>query len=651
MALGKTVTIDVQANTGAAQREIDAMADKMEGLHKSAGLSAKSMLTMASELGNVVTGARNAIQMISALGVALEAQTKDMMKEAIQMRALKGSMDDLRQATRGLIDDDTLLGMAVRAQQTGVAANTKAFAQLAKDGYKVAAAAGFDMEQGLQAINDSLATGRVTTLRQMGVVIDLDTALESYARTQLTTVDQLTDEMRLRAQQEEILRVISAKARELDDVQEVAAENAARRAVEWRNWMDEMKDSFANFAGDVIEWDRKMDEALGMNRLDPKTYLEAKKARTGLTSSNLASTVAPQEQYPAEGPIFDPKAMEAAQKAQEAREKAAAAKAQAAADRHAAELEREEAKRAAEEARYQSEVAAFEKQQELLAAELEMREVVYLKELEIQQALQDEGLTPEQKAQREIAAQQAIYEAKVEYARLSSEGIEEELALQELRQERSESLTRARERQLQKQGQLEQKKLNQNKAMTDQAFAIAEQGTTAIAGVLFEMADGSGKSFARLVADAAKASAQQLTIQSIQYGVQAAAAAAALNFPQAAAYGIAAGIAGAGAATAFATFGIAKGADGGSGGGVPEGPGQRGRRASDNAPTSGGRAYSGTAATSGSSPSGLYNGGTAAQANSAAPVVVTANIWAPDRETLGNELDKLVTSSKRTLGG
>jgi hypothetical protein len=101
-------------------------------------------------------------------------------------------LNELKAATHGFIQETQLMQIATKAMVAGIDDGSGAFDRAVGNITKLARATGMDAVQAVNMFNQAMATGRTTTLAQMGIVVNAAKAHEEYARQIGKTAQELT---------------------------------------------------------------------------------------------------------------------------------------------------------------------------------------------------------------------------------------------------------------------------------------------------------------------------------------------------------------------------------------------------------------------------------------------------------------------------
>lgn len=107
--------------------------------------------------------------------------------------SLKGSIDEMREASAGEVADIDLITTKNRAFEKDLHLTDQQFGMVAAAADKFADSLGVNTKEALDKLIDGLATGKMKMLEHAGIVIDADKAYQDYAKSIGTTADKLSD--------------------------------------------------------------------------------------------------------------------------------------------------------------------------------------------------------------------------------------------------------------------------------------------------------------------------------------------------------------------------------------------------------------------------------------------------------------------------
>jgi hypothetical protein len=155
-----------------------------------ANASFRGMMEHLENLTIVATGAWNAI----SGGVGRLKELGDSVDRVTNIySSLRGSIDEMREASAGEIADIDLITTKNRAFEKDLHLTDQQFGMVAAAADKFADALGVNTKEALDKLIDGLATGKMKMLEHAGIVVDADQAYKDYARSIGTTADKLSD--------------------------------------------------------------------------------------------------------------------------------------------------------------------------------------------------------------------------------------------------------------------------------------------------------------------------------------------------------------------------------------------------------------------------------------------------------------------------
>lgn len=197
------VTLNVKVNTKQASKEIDSFSkdatQSLEGSAKKAESSFSSMFSSASSsVSNLAKGFGIASIAIAAVGFSLTAafsQAQEIANTADEISKVNTQFDFLAEkagdatgslreslvnVNQGINDTEDVL-KAANVALTNLNLSTSDIGQNFEAARRISVAMGTDALQSFEAINTAIASGNTRVLRQVGLFVDADSAIESYA--------------------------------------------------------------------------------------------------------------------------------------------------------------------------------------------------------------------------------------------------------------------------------------------------------------------------------------------------------------------------------------------------------------------------------------------------------------------------------------
>lgn len=148
---------------------------------------------------------------LGAVGAAIAVTRQGFTNLATTIGETGDSLEvRLRRATLGTVDDFSLLRTGTFSLLTGVAQTGAQFEEMARVATILALAVGKDAAEGFEILTTGIARHSVILLKQLGIVVDAETAYKKYANRLGKTVGDLDANQRSQA----FLNAVMAKARE-----------------------------------------------------------------------------------------------------------------------------------------------------------------------------------------------------------------------------------------------------------------------------------------------------------------------------------------------------------------------------------------------------------------------------------------------------
>lgn len=142
---------------------------------------------------NVTVVAQGAWAAISGGAAKFKAVGDEIDRLTNIYGSLKGSIDEMREATAGEVADIDLITTKNRAFAKDLQLTDQQFGMVAAAADSFADSLGTNTKEALDQIIDGLATGRTKMLESAGIVIDSTKAQEDYARSIGTVADKLSE--------------------------------------------------------------------------------------------------------------------------------------------------------------------------------------------------------------------------------------------------------------------------------------------------------------------------------------------------------------------------------------------------------------------------------------------------------------------------
>lgn len=147
----------------------------------------------------------------------------------------------LDKAAHGTVDDEELMQTATRALALGLTTNTKDLVGLMEVARASSVAFGGDTATAFERISTAVENLTPRALKQAGIIVDLKSAYEAYAKAQGKIPDQLTDEEKRQALLNQVLAKGADLIKKVGDAGEDAATRMSRFEARAANLIDELK--------------------------------------------------------------------------------------------------------------------------------------------------------------------------------------------------------------------------------------------------------------------------------------------------------------------------------------------------------------------------------------------------------------------------
>ena len=182
-------------------------------------------------------GSKNAIKAVAAVTAALYAFAKavgiatDLAKQSAKVDALErgfdalgskigftsGSLDKLRGAVDGTVNDMNLMQSANNAMMLGVVKSDEEMAQLFDTAQRLGHALGVETTDAVNSLVTGMGRQSILMLDNLGIIVDTETAYKNYAEKLGITTSKLDDLQKKEAFNAEVLRISSDMVGELGD--------------------------------------------------------------------------------------------------------------------------------------------------------------------------------------------------------------------------------------------------------------------------------------------------------------------------------------------------------------------------------------------------------------------------------------------------
>lgn len=212
---------------------------------------ARNATKMLLTTGAAAAGAIAGLQRMGAAGARnLAAQSAfNEMAEGRGTAAIEG----LKAATRGLVDEQTLMVQSNLALTTGAAKTTDEFARITEQATLLGRAVGLNATEAVEKYTIALSRQSIRRLDDLGIIIDTQEAQEKYAASIGKNVSALSEAQKAEAFRTEAMAKADELLTKTGDTTNTTAEAAERMAASIRNLVTQLQnmvaqsESIANF--------------------------------------------------------------------------------------------------------------------------------------------------------------------------------------------------------------------------------------------------------------------------------------------------------------------------------------------------------------------------------------------------------------------
>jgi len=229
--LDQLVAMHKQANEAtskdakaAAQQQIDVLEKQLDAVTKvgraheiAANRASNEWRRTAEDLENITTVATGAIEVMMAGWERFKRVGEEIVKDTQIYQGLKGSIDQMREATKGEVADIDLISAKNRGYQKELKLTDEQYGTLSAAAKQYADVTGTNVKEALDGLIDGMATGRLKMLAHVGVMVDAKKAAEDFANAHGLIVEKLTDEEKLQATQEAAMQKMTEKTKEFGE--------------------------------------------------------------------------------------------------------------------------------------------------------------------------------------------------------------------------------------------------------------------------------------------------------------------------------------------------------------------------------------------------------------------------------------------------
>jgi hypothetical protein len=205
-------------------------------------------------MGDLMTDAQRAGAMRSSFSALSES-----------IGGAEATLQAMRGASAGLIDDITLMEIANKALQLGIVDSTDQMADLTEAAVVLGRSMGLETSRAVDNLVTALGRQSALVLDNLGIIVKNSEAYDNYAKQLGVTTKQLTDAQKAEAWRAEALRKASERVEELGGLTKVAGDEWQRLDASLTNAQNNMKILVAEgldpVLTDIQEWVDKGPEA------------------------------------------------------------------------------------------------------------------------------------------------------------------------------------------------------------------------------------------------------------------------------------------------------------------------------------------------------------------------------------------------------
>ncbi len=239
----------IDAEIKAEQKALGAVTQLMRQQEIEANKAHNAWRRTMEDLENITTVARGVFDIVQGGWGRFKQLADEVSKTMNVYGSLKGSIEEMREASNGEISDMDLILTKNKAMQKELALTDAQFGMVAASADAFADSLGTDTKGALDSIIDGLATGRTKMLESAGVIIDTDKAYVAYSEKIGVAVNRLTDH-------EKKLAVVEASLKSMDKKLAESGGEIANFASSWDKSLAQISnltDKVFLFIGDRIQ--------------------------------------------------------------------------------------------------------------------------------------------------------------------------------------------------------------------------------------------------------------------------------------------------------------------------------------------------------------------------------------------------------------
>ena len=171
------------------------------------------------------------------------------------------SINKLRDAVDGTINDIDLMTMANQALTLGVASSTTELANMFDSAQRLGRVLGVDTKSSVESLVTGMGRQSIQMLDNLGIIVRSEIAYENYKETMGIVGRELDEQEKKLAFNEEAMRQLTKSVKTLGDEELTMADKIAQANSSWDNFLTEVGESFEPFMATVMSGVEGLKEA------------------------------------------------------------------------------------------------------------------------------------------------------------------------------------------------------------------------------------------------------------------------------------------------------------------------------------------------------------------------------------------------------
>ena len=162
------------------------------------------------------------------------------------------SINKLRDAVDGTVNDVDLMTMANNALTLGVADSTDKLAEMFDGAQRLGKVLGLDTTQAVNSLVTGMGRQSRLMLDNLGIIVDSEVAYRNFKQEMDIGTRALTDQEKKAAFNNETIKQLTASVKTLGEEELTMAENIAQASSSWDNFLGEVGNAFEPFMATVM---------------------------------------------------------------------------------------------------------------------------------------------------------------------------------------------------------------------------------------------------------------------------------------------------------------------------------------------------------------------------------------------------------------